>query len=194
MIKESGNVYQNAEVAITPLDEAEDFKLHLIAKSTIKNPILVDMYLEYGDNVYVTPSRHVCSHIRNMIRQFGLGRINKLPKRDKYFEIREEDGIKSMVLKLFKNSNGKDVFINQWAAQSMILLWDQAMFGYSITYVFTAEKRFKVFSASPDWMEEQWWSRDEGIIRDASHAPTLPQVVQDSLNKIVHAEILIDGQ
>lgn len=193
MIKELGKVYQNAEVAITPLDEAEDFKLHIIAKSAVKNPILVDMFLIYGDNVYVTPNRYVCSHIRNVIRQFGLGRISKLPERDKYFKINEEDGIKSLVCKLFKNSNGKDIYINQWAAQSMTLLWDQALFGYSITYIFTVQKRLKVFSASPTWIKEEWWSLDQGIIKDEASIPTLPKAVEDSLNKVVNAEILIEG-
>lgn len=193
MIKELGKVYQNAEVAITPLDEAEDFKLHIVAKSAVKNPILVDMFLMYGDNVYITPNRYVCSHIRNVIRQFGLGRISKLPARDKYFKINEEDGIRSLVCKLFKNSNGKDIYINQWAAQSMTLLWDQALFGYSITYVFTVQKRFKVFSTSREWMEKQWWSSDRGIIKDEVDIPILPKAVEESLNKVVNAEILIEG-
>lgn len=193
MIKKSGKVYQNAEVAITPLDEGEDFKLHLVAKSAVKNPILVDMYLEYGNNVYVTPNRYVCTHIRNVIRQFGLGRINKLPKRDKYFEIRDELGIKSLVSKLFKNSNANDVFISQLAAQSMTLLWDQALFGYSITHVFTTQKRLKVFSTGQDWMEEQWWSSDRGIIRGEADIPKLPKAVEESLNKVVHTEIFIEG-
>lgn len=193
MIKESGKVYQNAEVAITPLDEAEDFKLYLIAKSGIKNPILVDMYLEYGNNAYVTPSRYACVHIRNIIRQFGLGRINKLSDRDKYFEIRDEKGIRSLFCKFLIDCNGKGIYIDQWDAQDMISLWDQAMSGYSITYVFSTQKRLKIFSTSRENIDEQWWSRDEGIIRDKSHVPKLPQAVQDSLNKIVHAEILIDG-
>lgn len=193
MIKELGKVYQNAEVAITPLDEAEDFQLHIVAKSAIKNPILVDMFLMYGDNVYVTPNRYVCSHIRNVIRQFGLGRISKLPERDKYFKINEEDGIKSLVCKLFKNSKGKDIYINQWAAQSMTLLWDQALFGYSITYVFTVQKRLKVISTSRECMEKQWWSSDRGIIKDEVDIPILPKAVEESLNKVVNAEILIEG-
>lgn len=191
MIKGLGNVYQNAEVAITPLDEAEDFKLHLIAKSGLKNPILVDMYLEYGDNVYITPSRYACVHIRNIIRQFGLGRITKLSSRDQYFEVRDEDGIRSLLCK-FANRQGKGIFIDQWAAQDMTSLWDQAMSGYSITYVFSTQKRLKVFSTSRENMTEQWWSRDKGIIRNKKYFPKLPQAVQDSLNKIVNAEIIIE--
>jgi hypothetical protein len=193
MIKVLGNVYQNAEVAITPLDEAEDFNLHIVAKSAVKNPILVDMFLMYGDNIYVTPNRYVCSHVRNVIRQFGLGRISKLSERDKYFKINEEDGIKSLVCKLFQNSNCKDIYINQWAAQSMTLRWDQALFGYSITYVFTVQKRLKVFSTSREWMEKQWWSSDRGIIKDEVDIPILPKAVEESLNKVVNAEILIEG-
>lgn len=193
MIKEAGKVYQNAEVAITPLDEGEDFKLYIIAKSGIKNPILVDMYLEYGNNAYVTPSRYACVHIRNIIRQFGLGRIHKLSNRDKYFEIRDENGVRSLLCKFAVDIHGKGIYIDQWAAQDMTLLWDQAISGYSITYVFSTEKRFKVFSTSLENMAKQWWSREKGVIRNKKYYPKLPKQVEESLNKVVYSEILIEG-
>lgn len=193
MIKELGKVYQNAEVAVILLDEDDGFTLYLSAKSTTKNPILVDMHLEYGDHLYVTPSRYACVHIRNIIRQFGLGRINKLSNRDKYFEIRDENGIRSLFCKFVVDREGKGIYIDQWAAQNMTLLWDQAMSGYSITYVFSTQKRLKVYSTSKDCMASQWWSRDQGIIRYEVDIPKLPEQVEKSLNKIVNAEILIEG-
>ncbi|MFZ3054239.1 MAG: hypothetical protein WA099_12645 [Sulfuricurvum sp.] len=195
MIKESGKVYQNGGVAVISLaeEEEEGFTVFLTsAKLATKSPILVDMQLGYGDNLYITTNRYACINIRNIFRQFALGRINKFSDADKFFAIKEKDGVKSLMCKFVKNKSGENIFIDQSAAQNITYLWDLAMSGYSITHIFSTQKKLTVISTSRDWMEEQWWTWDEGIIRDKSHAPTLPQAVRDSLNKIIHAKIIIE--